>query len=104
MAEYVGKPGEGVGLKDREEVKVPKRYKVLLHNDHYTTMDFVVHVLEQVFRRPQGEALRIMMNVHKNGMGVAGVYVKQIAELKVDTVHALAKDHGYPLRCSLERE
>jgi ATP-dependent Clp protease adaptor protein ClpS len=104
MAEIFEKPGEGVGLKERQDVKVPRRYKVLLHNDHYTTMEFVVLVLEEIFRRPPRVAFQIMMRVHENGMGVAGVYVKEIAEAKVDTVHALAKDHGYPLRCSLQRE
>ena len=104
MAEFVDKPGEGVGLKERQELKVPRRYKVLLHNDHYTTMDFVVHVLQDIFRRPAAEAVRIMVNVHKNGMGVAGVYVKEIAEAKVDKVHTLARDQGFPLRCSIERE
>lgn len=104
MAEYVGAPGEGVALKERQKIDQPRRYKVLLHNDHYTSMEFVVLVLEDIFRRPHAEAFRIMMNVHKNGMGIAGVYVKQIAEIKVEKVHSLARDHGFPLRCSMERE
>ncbi|MBI2434009.1 MAG: ATP-dependent Clp protease adaptor ClpS [Candidatus Hydrogenedentes bacterium] len=104
MAEYITKPGEGVGLKDQARVERPRKYKVLLHNDHYTTMDFVVEVLEDIFLRPRPDAVRIMLNVHQNGMGVAGVYVKQIAEAKVDKVHTAARDHGYPLRCSLELE
>ena len=87
-----------------EEVQRPRRYKVLLHNDHYTTMEFVVEVLERVFRRPPVQAIRIMLEVHHNGVGVAGVYPAQIAETKIATVHDLAEANGFPLKCSMEPE
>jgi ATP-dependent Clp protease adaptor protein ClpS len=102
MAEYISKPGEKTATRD--QVELPRRYKVLLHNDNYTTMEFVVMVLRDVFRKSAEESVRIMLNVHENGMGVAGVYVKSIAETKVDTVHKRAQEHGYPLRCSTEPE
>ena len=104
MPEYVEKPGEGTALKDREVVETPRLYRVLLHNDNYTTMDFVVFVLTEVFRKKPREAERIMMNVHKHGMGVAGLYVKAVAETKMLTTHQLARENGFPLRCSMEPE
>jgi ATP-dependent Clp protease adaptor protein ClpS len=104
VAEYVGTPGRGTALKDRQEFKRPRRYKVVLLNDHYTTQEFVVDILMQVFRRTHREAVKIMMNVHKNGSGVAGVYAKAIAETKVRTVHELARDNEFPLRCTMEQE
>lgn len=104
MPEYVEKPGRGAAVKNRAKLERPHRYKVLLHNDDYTSMDFVVEVLENIFRRPRPEAVRIMLNVHEHGIGVAGVYVKPIAEAKVDTAHKRARDSGFPLRCSMQRE
>ncbi len=104
MAEYIGAPGKGAALKDRQKTSRPKRYKVLLLNDHYTTMEFVVDILMGVFRRSHDEATGIMLNVHENGSGVAGVYIKSIAETKVKTVHQLARDNEFPLRCTLEEE
>jgi ATP-dependent Clp protease adaptor protein ClpS len=95
---------ERVREQPREEVTLPPRYRVLLHNDHYTTMEFVVGVLRSVFRKKPEDAVRIMLHVHHNGVGMAGVYTAEIAETKVNAVHALAQDHGYPLRCSLEPE
>ena len=83
-------------------VEPPKRYKVLLHNDHYTTMEFVIFILTQVFRRTSEEAVQIMLHVHQKGMGVAGVYGYEIAETKVQKVTSLAKQQGFPLRCSME--
>lgn len=104
VAEYVNQPGKGAGLKDQQKISRPRRYKVLLLNDHYTTMEFVVAVLIDVFRRSHADAVQIMLNVHENGKGVAGVYVKAIAETKVKTVHELAREMEYPLRCTLEPE
>jgi ATP-dependent Clp protease adaptor protein ClpS len=104
VAEYIGTPGRGAALKDKQKVSRPKRYKVLLLNDHYTTMEFVVEILIQVFRRSQADAVRIMLSVHENGMGVAGVYIKSIAETKVKTVHEMAREMEFPLRCTLEPE
>jgi ATP-dependent Clp protease adaptor protein ClpS len=104
VAEYIGTPGRGTALKDKQEFKRPRRFKVVLLNDHYTTQEFVVEILIQVFRRTHREAMRIMMSVHENGSGVAGVYVKAVAETKIRTVHELARDNEYPLRCTMEQE
>ena len=77
-------------------------YKVLLHNDDYTTMEFVVEVLRKVFAKTPVEATRIMLNVHKSGIGVCGVFIEEVAETKVEMVHHLAKSNGFPLQCSME--
>jgi ATP-dependent Clp protease adaptor protein ClpS len=82
----------------------PSMYKVLLHNDDYTSMDFVVHVLEKVFKKNHDEAVKIMWSVHLKGMGLCGIYTREIAETKVATVHQLARRSGFPLKCSLEPE
>jgi ATP-dependent Clp protease adaptor protein ClpS len=84
------------------ETREPRRFKVLLHNDDYTTMDFVVHVLKRVFHKPEDEAMNIMLAVHKKGFGICGVFTAEVAETKVDTVHTMAKAAGFPLRASLE--
>lgn len=78
-------------------------YQVLLHNDDYTTMDFVVEILQEVFRKSPVEATSIMLNVHKNGIGVCGTYTKEIAETKVNEVHSRARKAGYPLRASMQK-
>ncbi len=85
-----------------EQVREPEMYKVFLHNDDYTTMDFVVEVLMVVFSKEFQEATRIMLDVHRHGIGLCGVYTYEIAETKVETVHALARENGYPLKCSME--
>lgn len=86
----------------REMVREPRMYKVLLHNDDYTTMDFVVDILMTVFQKSEEEAVLIMLNVHRKGVGLCGVYTYEVAETKVDTVHTLAKENGFPLRCTME--
>ncbi len=88
----------------KEEIKEPSMYKVLLHNDDYTTMEFVVEVLMFIFNKPPEEATRIMLNVHEKGIGVCGVYTYEVAETKVDMVHTAAKENGFPLKCSMEEE
>ena len=88
--------------KEKVRLKHPKEYKVLLLNDDYTTMDFVVSVLEGIFKKTPAEAMQIMLHVHRRGHGVAGIYTKEIAEAKVEMVHAKAADAGYPLRCTIE--
>jgi ATP-dependent Clp protease adaptor protein ClpS len=80
----------------------PTLYKVILLNDDYSTMDFVIHILEDVFQKSPAEAYRIMMQVHQLGSGVAGIYPWEVAETKVDTVAAMAKQAGYPLRAVTE--
>jgi ATP-dependent Clp protease adaptor protein ClpS len=83
-------------------VKQPKQFKVVLLNDDYTTMEFVVHVLETIFLKTPSEAVQIMLHVHKQGRGVAGVFSKQIAEAKIEMVHQRARSEGFPLRCIME--
>jgi len=85
-----------------KKVKQPPLYKVLLHNDDYTTMEFVVHVLQSVFNHEEAEAMQIMLHVHRKGVGVAGVYAYEVAETKIEQVHALAREHEFPLRCGME--
>jgi ATP-dependent Clp protease adaptor protein ClpS len=85
-----------------KQTERPKRYKVLLHNDDYTTMEFVVHVLESVFDKGPAEAYRIMMEVHIQGRGVCGAYTYEVAETKVETVHEMARTEGFPLRAGIE--
>ncbi|RQD57600.1 MAG: ATP-dependent Clp protease adapter ClpS [Desulfonatronovibrio sp. MSAO_Bac4] len=85
-----------------DEIREPKRFKVLLHNDDYTTMDFVIHVLKKVFNKTEGEAVQIMMNVHKNGVGVCGIYTCEVAETKVILVRNLARKEGFPLKCTMQ--
>ncbi len=94
---------ESVLSETRKQVKEPPMYRVLLHNDDYTTMDFVVEVLMHVFNKPFEEAARIMLNVHRSGIGVCGVYTYEVAETKIETVHLLAREKGFPLRSSMER-
>ena len=88
----------------RAEVKEPSLYKVLLLNDDYTTMEFVVEVLRYVFQKTIEQATQIMLNVHQNGVGVCGIYPYEIAETKVNTVDALSRERGFPLKCTMERE
>jgi ATP-dependent Clp protease adaptor protein ClpS len=95
-------PGEQVLEKPRPKTAEPPQYQVLLHNDDYTTMAFVVEVLESLFHKSPAEAHRIMMHVHLNGVGVCGVYSFEEAETKVAQVHERARERGFPLRASLE--
>jgi len=88
----------------KRKLQKPPRYKVLLHNDDYTTREFVVEVLKTVFHRDEPDAVRIMLHVHQNGVGVAGVYTYEVAEMKVRTTDALARQREYPLMLSIEPE
>jgi ATP-dependent Clp protease adaptor protein ClpS len=85
-----------------QELDEPPMYKVLLYNDDYTTMDFVVRILEDIFHKSSSEATRIMLNVHYSGFGICGYYTGEIAETKVKAVHMSAKEAGFPLKASME--
>ncbi|MFO0417227.1 MAG: ATP-dependent Clp protease adapter ClpS [Pseudomonadota bacterium] len=89
-------------VQERTRVEQPKMYRVILLNDDFTTMEFVVNILETVFFKSPAEATQIMLQVHKSGRGVAGVFSKQIAEAKIDQVHQRARAEGFPLRCHME--
>jgi ATP-dependent Clp protease adaptor protein ClpS len=91
-------------VKERAEIKKqhPDLFKVVLLNDDYTTMEFVIQVLEDVFQKPPAEAFQIMMQVHRNGRGIAGVYPWEVAETKAETVRSLATGAGFPLRATIE--
>lgn len=94
---------EWVITEQRQKIEEPPLYKVLLHNDDYTTMDFVVMVLETIFHKSTTEATKIMLNVHQQGMGVAGVYTREIAETKLAIVHDVSQKNEFPLRCTMEK-
>ena len=95
---------DDVITKSRDKTREPAMYKVLLHNDDYTTMEFVVEILKFVFHKNEERAMTIMLNVHKKGVGVCGLYTYDIASTKINSVHTLARERGYPLRCSMEEE
>lgn len=97
-------PGPGEKLKERVETqkKEPKLYNVVLLNDNYTTMEFVMLVLESIFDKSPSEAYRIMMHVHTNGRGLAGVYTWEVAETKAEAVVSTAREYGYPLQAVTE--
>jgi ATP-dependent Clp protease adaptor protein ClpS len=94
----------GVATKTRRKVARPERFKVLLYNDDYTPMEFVVKVLESIFGKGPSAATQIMLQIHNSGMGVAGVYVLEVAETKLAAVHSVAEREGYPLRAGVEKE
>lgn len=93
---------EAAVAESREKVEEPPLYKVLLHNDDFTTMEFVVWVLESVFNMSEEQAIQVMLNVHLRGIGVAGIYTYEIAETKVEKTTALAREHEYPLLVTME--
>ena len=92
----------GVVTETEKKVKLPPMYRVLLHNDDYTTMEFVVQVLQSVFHKTPADATQIMLHIHRNGIGVAGVYTYEVAETKVAVVEAMARQHEFPLKCTME--
>ncbi len=102
MVDPFERPGYEPDTSVEKEVEEPRQYKVILHNDDYTTMEFVVHVLQQVFYKTESEAVQIMLTVHNNGTGVCGIYTAEIAETKVYLVHDMARKHGFPLKCSMQ--
>jgi ATP-dependent Clp protease adaptor protein ClpS len=86
------------------QLKRPQLYKVLFHNDNYTTRDFVVAVLREVFHKSESDAVAIMLHVHNSGIGVAGVYTYDVARTKIQIVEALARENEFPLRLTMEPE
>ena len=89
--------------KREEKLQEPEEFRVILLNDHYTTMDFVVDILILVFRKNENDANRIMMDIHRKGRGTAGVYPWDIAQTKMEQVHSLARENDFPLRCIIEK-
>jgi ATP-dependent Clp protease adaptor protein ClpS len=104
MSEYSPETEEEVISETRDEIDEPPMYKVLLHNDDYTTMEFVVEILMLVFNKSPEEAVEIMLNVHQKGIGICGVYTYEVSETKVNTVNDLARENGFPLKCTMEEE
>jgi ATP-dependent Clp protease adaptor protein ClpS len=96
--------GTGVVAKTRPKTKKPSLYKVLLLNDDYTPMDFVVHILERIFGKNRDEAMEIMLHVHRHGVGICGVFTFEVAETKVAQVIEFARRHEHPLQCTMEKE
>ena len=90
--------------RSQQKLDRPRMWRVLLHNDDYTTQEFVVWVLETVFRKPAAEAFTIMLSVHRSGLGVAGIYTHDVAETKLKTTKNLAEQHEFPLLVTMEPE
>jgi ATP-dependent Clp protease adaptor protein ClpS len=97
-------PGTGVIVKAKPKTKKPAMYKVLMLNDDYTPMEFVVHILERFFGKSRQEATRIMLHVHRRGVGICGVFTYEVAETKVTQVMDFARQHQHPLQCTLEKD
>ena len=106
MASETPKKGEqgDVELVERPKTKEPRRFHVVLHNDDYTTMEFVVHVLIKFFHKSETEATQIMLQVHHRGYGIVGAYTRDVAETKAQQVMEYAKQYGHPLKCTAEPE
>ncbi|MEM9067820.1 MAG: ATP-dependent Clp protease adaptor ClpS [Myxococcota bacterium] len=104
MEEFEDDVGVITRTQPEKKVKKPRLYKVLMHNDDYTTRDFVVWVLQTIFHKGENDAVRVMLHVHQNGVGVAGLYTREVAETKVAKTERLAREHEYPLRLTMEPE
>lgn len=90
--------------REEQQVRRPRMWRVLLHNDDYTTQDFVVWILETVFHKPPADAVAVMLSVHRSGVGIAGIYTHDVAQTKVTTTRQLAEEHEFPLLVTLEPE
>ena len=99
-----GDTGTGTITRTRTKTKKPSMYKVLLLNDDYTPMEFVVHVLQRFFSKNAEDATKIMLHVHQNGVGICGVFTYEVAETKVSQVMDLARQHDHPLQCTMEKD
>jgi ATP-dependent Clp protease adaptor protein ClpS len=96
--------GTGIVAQTRPKTKKPSLYKVLLLNDDYTPMDFVIHILEKIFGKTQEDAVEIMLHVHRHGVGICGLFTFEVAETKVTQVIEFARRHQHPLQCTMEKE
>ena len=99
-----GRPGTGVATQVKPRTKKPSMYKVLMLNDDYTPMEFVVYVLERFFQKSREDATRVMLHVHQRGVGICGVYSYEVAETKVTQVMDFARQNQHPLQCTLEKD
>jgi ATP-dependent Clp protease adaptor protein ClpS len=99
-----GNSGTGIVTKTRPKTKKPSLYKVLLLNDDYTPMEFVVHILEKIFNKNREQAVEVMLHVHRHGVGICGVFTYDVAETKVAQVIEFARRHQHPLQCTMEKE
>ena len=102
--EGAGRPGTGLATRTKPKTKKPSMYKVLMLNDDYTPMEFVVYVLERFFHLSREQATRIMLHVHQRGVGICGVYSYEVAETKVTQVMDFARQNQHPLQCTLEKD
>lgn len=102
MSQHPHEVGETAVEESKPELAEPPKYAVVLHNDDYSTMEFVIAVLERYFQKTQEEAVKIMLQVHKIGKGIAGIYSFEIAETKAAQVHEHARQEGFPLKCTVE--
>ena len=103
MADWINNAGTMLEDKEKTDLKEPNLYRVFLHNDHYTTMEFVVEILRRVFHKPLPTATKIMLDVHRKGRGNVGVYTYDIARTKVAEVLAMAREKEFPLKCTMEK-
>jgi len=101
---YIEDRHSSFDLDEKVELKKPSNYIVILHNDDYTSMEFVVSILIKIFNKKGDEAINIMYDVHRKGKGIAGKYTRELAETKIKQVHQMARDAGYPLLCTMEKE
>jgi ATP-dependent Clp protease adaptor protein ClpS len=104
MSEFSEETDHSTVTESRQKTKKPRIFKVIMLNDNYTTMEFVVYVLETIFQKSPDESLKITLNVHEQGSGIAGTYTRSIAESKIASVHRLAEKEGFPLKCTMEPE
>jgi ATP-dependent Clp protease adaptor protein ClpS len=104
LAEPSHKSFEDASVSEKEKVQYPAKFKVVLHNDDYTTMDFVIMILVNVFNKSEMKARTLMLSIHRQGKAVCGVYTREIAETKAVKVHTLARKNNFPLKATIEEE
>jgi ATP-dependent Clp protease adaptor protein ClpS len=104
MSESGHKYSELSQVEERRQTRKPPLYRVFLLNDDYTTMDFVIRVLETIFHKSPAEAAQVMLRVHRKGIGLAGIYTREIAETKIASVHSLAEQNEFPLKCVMDKQ